>query len=117
LHSKLQHNSTPNGASALHGIGDALLDFHGTMCDGPLAQPHHHRRSSAEHRIEVTALLKNTEMLTAKQAIAFTDLFEQNTARADTYMALVHANVQKLWVQKQLQQMGFPGKGSGETEN
>lgn len=56
-------------------------------------------------------------MLTAKQAIAFTDLFEQNTARADTYMALVHANVQKLWVQKQLQQMGFPGKGSGGTEN
>jgi len=87
------------------------------MRDGPMAQPRRHRRSSAERRIEATALLQNTETLTAEQAIAFADLFEQNTARADTYMALVRADVRKLWVQKQLQQMGFPGEGSGETEN
>ena len=116
-YSKRQRNSTPNGAAALHGIGDALHDFHGTMRDGPMTQPRRHRRSSAERRIEATALLQNTETLTAEEAIAFADLFEQNTARADTYMALVRADVRKLWVQKQLQQMGFPGEGSGETEN
>ena len=101
---------------ALHGIGDVLRDFHGTLRDSPLAQPHRHRRSSAERRIEAMALLQNTETLTAKQAITFADLFEQNTARADTYMALVHPDMRKLWVQKQLEQMGFPAVVSGETE-
>lgn len=93
LYSKQQCNSTPNSALVLHGIGDALCDFHGTMCKGPLAQPCHHRRSSAECRIEVTALLQNTETLTAEQAIAITDLFEQSTAQADTYTALTHLSV------------------------
>ena len=81
-----------------------------------MSQPHHHRRSSAEQRIEATALLQNTETLTAEQAIAFSDLFEQNTARADTYLALVHADVCELWVQKQLESMGFPTAGSAVTE-
>ena len=122
-YSKRSRSSAPNGALALHGIGDLLRDFHGTVRDGPLAQPRHHRRSSAERRIEATALLQNTETLTAEQAIAFADLFEQNTAQADTYMALVRPDVQKLWVQRQLEQMGFPPavnnetqEGSGETD-
>ncbi|KAF8805426.1 hypothetical protein BYT27DRAFT_7258539 [Phlegmacium glaucopus] len=69
-------------------------------------------RSSAECRIKATALLQNTETLTAEQAIGFADLFEQNTAQADTYIALVHPDVWKLWVQKQLEQMGFPAASS-----
>jgi hypothetical protein len=106
---KRQRNFAPNGTVALHGIGDALRDLHGAVRDGPLSQPpRRQRRSSAERRIEATTLLQNTETLTAEQVIAFADLFEQNTARADTYMALVRADVRKLWVQKQLTQMGFP---------
>ena len=113
---KRQRNSAPSGALALHGIGDALRDLHGVVHDGPMSQPRHHRRSLAERRIEATALFQNTETLTAEQAIAFADLFEQNTARADTYLALVRANVCELWVQKQLESMGFPTAGSAVTE-
>jgi hypothetical protein len=80
------------------------------MCNGPLGQPRHHRRSSAECRIEATALLQEREDLTADQIIAFADLFEQTTSKADTYMymALVHADVWELWVQRQLVDLGFP---------
>ena len=74
-----------------------------------------HRRSSAEHRIEATALLQQKEDLTADQIIAFADLFEQNTARANTYMALVCDDVWKLWVQKQLVELGFPIVGRSEA--
>jgi len=93
---------------SLHGINGTLFDLHTTVRDGPLSQPRHHRRSSAERRIEATALLQKTETLTADQAIAFANLFEQNTAQADTYMALVREDVRKLWVQRQLEKMGYP---------
>ena len=79
-----------------------------SMRDGTLGQSRHHRRSSAERRIEATARLQQKEDLTADQIIAFADLFEQNTARADTYMALVRDDVRKLWVQMQLVVLGFP---------
>ena len=79
-----------------------------SMRDGTLGQPRHYRRSSAEHKIEATALLQQKEDLMADQIIAFADLFEQNTVRADTYMALVRDDVRKLWVQKQLVELGFP---------
>jgi hypothetical protein len=45
--------------------------------------------------------------------VAFADLFEQTTAKADTYMALIHDDVRKLWVQRQLVELGFPMIGSG----
>jgi hypothetical protein len=73
-----------------------------SMCNGPLGQPRHHRRSSAERRIEATALLQQKEDLTVDQMVAFADLFEQTTAKVDTYMALVRDDVRKLWVQRQL---------------
>lgn len=75
---------------------------------GTLGSSRHHRRSSAERRIEATALLQQREELTADQAVAFADLFEQNTAKADTYMALVRDDVQKLWVERELVELGFP---------
>ena len=43
--------------------------------------------------IEATALLQEKKVLTADEVVAFADLFEQNTAKADTYMALIHADV------------------------
>ena len=85
-----------------------------SMHNGPLGQPRHHRRSSAERRIEATALLQEKEDLTVDQMVAFADLFEQTTAKADTYMALIRDDVRKLWVQKQLKELGFPMEsGSG----
>ena len=46
------------------------------------------------------ALLQEKEDLTTDQIIAFADLFEQTTSKADTYMALVCNDVQKLWVER-----------------
>jgi hypothetical protein len=77
----------------LHGLKDVMADINMSMRNGPMGQPRHHRRSSAEHRIEATALLQEREDLTADQAIAFADLFEQDTAKADTYMGLVRVDV------------------------
>jgi hypothetical protein len=45
--------------------------------------------------------------------VAFADLFEQTTAKADTYMALVRDDVRKLWVDRQLVELGFPAGNSG----
>jgi len=83
-----------------------------SMRNGPLGQPRHHRRSSTEHRIEATALMQEREDLTADQAIAFVDLFEQDTAKADAYMGLIRVDVQKLWIQRQLVKLGFPAISS-----
>ena len=92
-YSKQSCNSSNGGVAALHGIKDVMLDIGMLMCDGLLGQPHHHRRSSAECRIEATALLQEKEDLTTDQAITFADLFEQDTAKADTYMGLVCVDV------------------------
>jgi hypothetical protein len=62
--------------------------------------------------MEATALLQEKEDLTVEQIVAFADLFEQTTAKADTYMALIRDDVRKLWVQKQLSDLGFPTVGS-----
>jgi hypothetical protein len=56
---------------------------------------------------------RSLEDLTVDQIVAFADLFEQNTSKADTYMALIHDDVQKLWVQKQLVELGFPMVAGG----
>ena len=90
-----------------------MASISSSMCNGPLGQPHHHRRSSAECRIEATALLQQKEDLTADQMVAFADLFEQAMVKANTCMALVHDDVQKLWVQRQLVELRFPVVGSG----
>jgi len=50
--------------------------------------------------------------LTTDQAIAFADLFEQDTAKADTYMGLIRVDVRKGWVERQLVKLGFPAVGS-----
>jgi hypothetical protein len=115
-YSKRSRNSTTSGASALHGIKDVMADINMSMRNGSMGQPRTHRRSSAERRIEATTLLQEREDLTADQAIAFADLFEQDTAKADTYMGLVRIDVRKLWVQRQLVKLGFPTIGSGEAE-
>jgi hypothetical protein len=114
--SKRTHKSASSGASALHGIKDMMAGITSSMRDGPLGQPRHHRRSSAERRIEATALLQKTEDLTVDQMVAFADLFEQTTAKADTYIALVRDDVRKLWVQKQLAVLGFPMVGGSGSE-
>ena len=111
--SKRMHKSASSGASALHGIKDIMAGISTSMRNGPLGQPHHHRRSSAEHRIEATALLQQKEDLMVDQMVAFADLFEQTTAKADTYMALIWYDVQKLWVQRQLVELGSLMVGSG----
>ena len=107
-YSKWSRNSATGGAAALHGIKNVMADFNLSVCNGPLGQPCHHRRSSAEHRIEATALLQQREDLTADQAITFADLFEQDMAKADTYMGLIRVDVRKLWVERQLVKLGFP---------
>jgi hypothetical protein len=111
-YSKRSRNSTTSGTAALHGLKDVMADINMSMRNGPMGQPRHHRRSSAERRIEATALLQEREDLTADQAIAFADLFEQDTAKADTYMGLVRVDVRKLWVERQLVKLGFPTVGS-----
>ena len=50
--------------------------------------------------------------MTTDQAIAFADLFEQDTAKADTYMGLIRVDVRKGWVERQLVKLGFPAVGS-----
>jgi hypothetical protein len=109
-YSKRSHKSTTAGA--LHGIRGMMADINSNMRNGPIGQPCCHRRSSAERRIEATALLQEKEDLDADQIIAFADLFEQNTAKANTYMALIYIDVRKLWVQRQLVDLGFPVVGS-----
>jgi hypothetical protein len=111
--SKQTRKSVSSGASALHGIKDMMAGISSSMRDSLLGQPRHHRRSSAERRIEATALLQQKEDLTVDQMVAFADLFEQTTAKADTYMALIRDDVRKLWVQRQLVELGFPMVGSG----
>jgi hypothetical protein len=108
---KRTRKSASSGASALHGIKDMMADISTSMRNGPLGQPRHHRRSSAERRIEATTLLQQKEDLTVDQMVAFADLFEQTTAKADTYMALIRDDVRKLWVQRQLVELGFPMVG------
>jgi hypothetical protein len=113
--SKRSHNSASSGASALHGIKDMMEGISSSMRNGSLGlgPPRHHRRSSAECQIEATTFLQGKEDLTVDQIVAFADLFEQNTSKADTYMALIHDDVQKLWVQKQLVELGFPMVAGG----
>jgi hypothetical protein len=110
--SKRTRKSASSGASALHGIKDMMAGISSSMSNGPLGQPRHIRRSSAERRIEATTLLQQKEDLTVDQMVAFADLFEQTTAKADTYMALIRDDVRKSWVQKQLVELGFPTVGS-----
>jgi hypothetical protein len=113
--SKRSRTSASSGASALHGIKDMMAGISSSMRNGSLGlgQPRHHRRSSAERRIEATGLLQEKEDLTVDQIVAFADLFEQNTSKADTYMALIRDDVRKLWVQKQLVELGFPTVAGG----
>ena len=111
--SKRTHKSASSGASALHSIKDMMAGISSSMRSGPLGQPRQHRRSSAERRIEATALLQEKEDLTVDQIVAFADLFEQTTSKADTYMALIRDDVRKRWVEKQLVELGFPIVGSG----
>lgn len=115
--SKRTRKSDSSGASALHGIKDLMAGISSSMHSGSLGlgQPRHHRRSSAERRIEATALLQEKEDLTIDQIVAFADLFEQTTSKADTYMALIRDDVRKLWVRKQLVELGFPMVGSSST--
>jgi hypothetical protein len=98
--SKQMCKSASSGASALHGIKDMMAGISSSMHNGPLGQPHHLRKSSTECRIEATALLQEKEDLTVDQMVAFADLFEQTTVKADTHMALICDDVQKLWVQR-----------------
>lgn len=112
--SKRTGKSTSSSASALHGIKDMMAGISSSMRDGSLGQ-RRHRRSSAERRIEATTLLQQQEDLTVDQMVAFADLFEQTTARADTYMALVREDVRKHWVQKQLVELGFPMECHGSV--
>lgn len=53
------------------------------------------------------------EDLTVNQMVSFADLFEQTTAKADTYMALIRDDVRKLWLQRRLVKLVFPMVGSG----
>ena len=113
--SKRSHNSASSGASALHGIKDMMAGISSSMRNGSLGlgQPRHLRKSSAERRIEATTILQQKEDLPVDQIVAFADLFEQNTSKADTYMALIRDDVRKLWVQKQLVDLGFPMVAGG----
>jgi hypothetical protein len=113
--SKRTRTSASSGASALHGIKDMMAGISSSMRNGPLGQPRQHRRSSAERRIEATALLQEKEDLTVDQIVAFADLFEQTTSKADTYMALIRDDVRKVWVQNQLAELGFPKVGGSEA--
>lgn len=106
--SKRSRKSDSSGASALHGIKNMMEGISTSMLNGTLGPPRHHRRSSSEHRIEATALLQEKEDLTVDQMVAFADLFEQNTLKADTYISLVRDDVRKVWVKKQLTDLGFP---------
>ena len=53
------------------------------------------------------------EDLTVNQMVSFADLFEQTTAKADTYMALIRDDVRKLWLERRLVKLVFPMVGSG----
>jgi hypothetical protein len=57
--------------------------------------------------------LQGKEDLMVDQIVAFADLFEQNTSKANTYMALICDDVRKLWVQKQLVELGSPMVAGG----
>jgi hypothetical protein len=105
--SKRTRRSASTSTSALRGIEDMMVDVGASIRSG-MSKTRHHRRSSAERRIEATALLQEKEDLSADQVIAFADLFEQTTAKADTYMALVREDARKLWVQRELAELGFP---------
>jgi hypothetical protein len=96
---KQSHNSVSSGVSALHGIKDMMEGISSLMHNGLLGlrPPHHHRKSFMERQIKVTTLLQGKENLMVDQIVAFADLFEQNTSNADTYMALICDDVQKLW--------------------
>ena len=114
--SKRSRSSVSSGASALHGIKDMMAGISSSIQSGSLGlgqQPRHHRRSSAERRIEATTLLQGKEDLPIDQIVAFADLFEQNTSKADTYLALVRDDVRKLWINKQLVELGFPMVAGG----
>ena len=111
-YSKWSRTSAGGGAVALHGIRDLMVDINTNMCEGPLEQPCHHRRNSAECKIEATAHLQEKEVLSVDQIISFSDLFEQTTAKANTYMALVCHDVWKLWVQRELVELEFPAPPS-----
>jgi hypothetical protein len=106
--SKRSRKSDSSGASALHGIKNMMEGISLSMLNGTLGLPRHHRRSSSERRIEATALLQEKEDLTVDQFVAFADHFEQNTLKADTYISLVRDDVRKVWVKKQLMDLGFP---------
>jgi hypothetical protein len=108
--SKQSHNLASSGVSVLHGIKDMMEGISSSMRNGSLGLglPHHHRRSSTERQIEAMTFLQGKEDLMVDQIIAFADLFKQNASKADTYMALIRDDVWKLWVQKQLVELGFP---------
>jgi hypothetical protein len=114
--SKRSRQSATSSASALHGIKDMMAGISTRMQSGTLGHPRQHRRSSAERRIDATALLQEREDLTADQVVAFADLFKQTTAKADTYISLIRDDVRKLWVERELGELGFPvGVGGGEA--
>jgi hypothetical protein len=87
--SKQSRNLVSSGALALHGIKDMMEGIISLMRNGLLGlrPPRHYRRSSTEHQIEATTFLQRKEDLTVDQIVAFADLFEQNTSKANDALA------------------------------
>ena len=66
--------------------------------------------TSPERRAKAMDLLQEQESyLDDDRMVAFIDLFREDTAAADAYLALKRDSLRKKWVEKQLiNKLGFP---------
>ena len=108
--SKKQRTTTC--AVALNGIKESLDAFNNTLGRSLVMQQPDRGRAdtSPERRAKAMDLLQEQESyLDDDRMVAFIDLFREDTAAADAYLALKRDSLRKKWVEKQLiNKLGFP---------
>jgi hypothetical protein len=119
LHASQQSNAsggkkqwTTTGAVALNGIKESLDAFNNTLrCSLVMQQPECGRAdTSPERRAKAMDVLQEMETyLDDDRLVALIDLFRQDTAAADAYLAIKRDGLRRRWVEKQLiDHLGFP---------
>jgi hypothetical protein len=100
LASKKQYTSIAGLDVALNSIKESLNTFNTTIEHKLRGTDRDRINTLPENQTKAMALLQEKETyLDDNHIIALFDLFQTNTVAADTYLALKHDNLHKLWIE------------------
>jgi predicted protein tyrosine phosphatase len=107
------------GIIVLNGIKESLDTFNTAFRQSILAQPEcSDADTSLEHQSKAMESLQERETyLDAPHIVALLDLFQADTASADTYLAIKQDEVFLLWIERRLMKdLGFPAVSMSDLE-